>query len=123
MNNLIKAFEEYIRFLEDEINKNTTYLVVHSIYTPRDVVQRGIELRAKIAALKEKNYPMNSWLKDLEELKHFWTSRYKDCETVGQRLRIRHQFIDALAKHYGVASNEQYVLEEVNLELIDTPWG
>lgn len=57
MNDLMKAFEEYISFLDNESNKYVQFAGIHGMKVPDEVFKKGEELRNKIflakAALKE----------------------------------------------------------------------
>jgi hypothetical protein len=53
----------------------------------------------------------------IEKLKHFWTSRYKDCENETQQKMVRAQFCKALAEFYERGPYDQDIIDEVRLEL------
>jgi len=54
MKNLILLYRKYIKFLEDEINKNAGFLNNHGIYPTREDIDKGEELREKIKEAEEK---------------------------------------------------------------------
>jgi len=54
MKNLILLYREYIKFLEDEINKNAGYLNIHRVFPSKEDIEKGKELREKIKEAEEK---------------------------------------------------------------------
>jgi hypothetical protein len=52
MKELIKAQEEYIKLLSDELGGLAGYLHVHNIHPTFEAVAKGVELRERIAILK-----------------------------------------------------------------------
>jgi len=53
---VIRAQDEYIKFLGEEVNKGAAFLRTHNIQTPDDVVKKGQKMRDKIKKLKELVY-------------------------------------------------------------------
>ena len=54
MKNLILLYREYIKLLEDEINRSAGFLKAHGIYQRRADYERGKELREQIKQAEEK---------------------------------------------------------------------
>lgn len=54
MKELEQAHEEYIQFLENEIGNVSPLLIIHGWVCPKEVVEKGNELRLKISKLREK---------------------------------------------------------------------
>lgn len=54
MNELIAAYDEYVSLLAQSEASLLALAVAHGYEAPVDIEQRGAELRAKIAELKEK---------------------------------------------------------------------
>jgi len=54
MKNLILLYREYIKFLEDEINRNAGFLNIHGIYPDKEDYEKGKELREQIKQAEEK---------------------------------------------------------------------
>ena len=54
MKNLILLYREYIKFLEDEVNKNAGFLNIHGIYPTREDIDKGKDLRWKIKEAEER---------------------------------------------------------------------
>ena len=54
MKNLIVLYREYIKFLEDEINRNAGFLNNHGMYPTREDIDKGKELREKIKEAENK---------------------------------------------------------------------
>ncbi len=55
MNELEKAYKEYIDFLEKEISSSAVYLHTHGWIVPDEIILKGEELREKIKDLTPKN--------------------------------------------------------------------
>jgi len=54
MKNLILLYKEYIRFLEDNIDRNAVFLNIHHIPPDKKDIERGKELRKKIEEAEER---------------------------------------------------------------------
>jgi len=54
MKNLIVLYREYIKFLEDEINRNAGFLNNHGIYPRKEDYEKGKKLREKIKQAEKK---------------------------------------------------------------------
>ncbi len=59
----------------------------------------------------------STWSQQLELIKHFWTSRFEECENDIQRQSVRKNFAEALATFYGSKPADDDIINEVNLEL------
>jgi len=57
------------------------------------------------------------YLKVLEDTKHFWSERFRECENPTQREAAKREFAEALAKLYGGKWNDQDIIDEVEFEL------
>lgn len=53
---LIRNLEEYIKFLDNDISKNVTFLDIHHIHTSQEDIKKGMEYRETIAKLKKEVY-------------------------------------------------------------------
>jgi len=52
VDDLVKAYDEYIKLLEDECGKLYSFAWTHGFICPDEMVKRGEMCRAKIAELK-----------------------------------------------------------------------
>ncbi len=50
---LIKAQEEYIKFLGDNISKNAVYLEMHHMGCSAEDYKKGVDLRSKVEECKK----------------------------------------------------------------------
>jgi hypothetical protein len=58
-NEIIKTMEEYIKLLGDEVNVFACFAYTHGIFSTKEDVKKGYELREKIKELKVKSYKEN----------------------------------------------------------------
>lgn len=81
MNTLIKALENYIEFLEEEIDNKATILHVHGVKWSPEVIKRGEELRLTIIKEKEK---IENWhdCAELPFLNNYGTSEIIEIELI-----------------------------------------
>jgi hypothetical protein len=54
MNELIKAYKAYIKFLGKDISDNAIYLMIHGMSPSPEKIKKGSDLRRKIADLEKK---------------------------------------------------------------------
>lgn len=54
---LQQAYEEYIKFLGDQISSNAGFMYAHNIQCSKEDYEKWVELREKIQKLKYKNAP------------------------------------------------------------------
>jgi hypothetical protein len=53
LQNLIAAQKIYIQFLGDEINRTASFLHIHRMTPPIEIIHKGIELRKQIEQLEQ----------------------------------------------------------------------
>ena len=56
MKDIIEAQDEYINLLSEAIDETFGILIAHGMYPDKEKVEKGKQLREKIANLKQKNH-------------------------------------------------------------------
>ncbi len=136
MNPLIKAYKDLIELYSNEISKMESILSVYNHYTPKNTIQKGIELRAKIAELEDKdadikkNTGYNSkqeWEAydkgrfDEENVLTDWIKRWDGKTNSGMGQILYDKFKELEAKEEPIQSEEKDFIESEKERLMNTP--